>query len=764
MPNEIKISDKNKEKVNQTKFKNIKLYDYQIKTIEKLLEHEKGQMLLTKNDFKLHILYEELKYRQNNFLKKKQINNKFKKIFETKSFNFGYNIGVLSNKVGSGKTFIVLGMIMSRNINSFKILKKYYIDDIYNNTNFDLDTCSIISEYLVEENDVLLNISKKELDNPMNLYKTQKNNQDLVNLKICKDNISNLIIVPHNLYQQWKDEIENKTSLDVYYIKTKRDFVDIENKIKNKDLVLCNVNKLKDFLEIIKDKFEIDRLFIDEADTINLSNFPEINSKFIWLITTTYERILKPKNQGFITDLFKPIIYKRTKKYYKNILDKITYTFNSEYIDLKVDLKNPKKKYLIVNNNFINKLFYRLKMDNYYKFINSYDYPSLYEYILKSGGYYNIRTFFYKLNYIIRVFFDIGIDSNIDTNLELSYTDESSILYTFIINIIFKLYSRDINDLNYQSDRYLMNIENIRLHKYNSMCCSTTNLFNQYHNLNNDELLEICKNNNCCTMKMLVKEVYDCFFHIKKRKNSILKKKHILEYIKEQLFTNGYCMKCFHLHNYNEDCIETNYKIIFDRYNLNLLDYDRKIDIILNRYKNIYPNIFNDVFSDREIIEPVTHASLKNINLKIKHMINKLKQDIKNKKRCLIFSDNYNFFKFIEKELKANNIKARVLKGNSNTINSIIKRYKNYEIDVLLMNMKYSGSGLNLQMSDNIYIMNMIDKNTEKQVIGRVNRISKKDNFEINYFFNDDEYELYNQDKEVYEMLEDNEEIIIEEI
>lgn len=737
MTNNIDINDRNKEVVNDTKFKNIILFDYQIKTIEKLLEHEKSQFEFSFTRKNLKSIFNVLHYNLNDRNDRYLLDQQYYNLKKRNTLNIGCNIGVLSNKVGSGKTYIILGMIMSKNINGFKTLKTYYEDDIYTNSKFDKDTCSIIAEYLVEENDIELNTSKDKLDNNMNLFNTLKKNHKL-NIK----KINNLIIVPHNLYQQWKDEISNNTILDAYYIKSKRDLQNLQD-LDKKDLVLCNVNKLKQLLEIIEDEYDINRLFIDEADTINLGNFPEINSKFLWLITTTYERLLTPKNQGFIKDLFNPIAH-GMRNIMLSLLKKITYTFNPTYIDQKVDLKNPKKKYLVVQNNFINKLFYRLNKTNYYKFVNSYDYITLYDYISSN---IQIHNNVYRLIYILENFFNPSYQNNISYphNLKLDYQDESSLLYIYILKILCSIFLKNsVIQGNYRL--YQSKKEDDLYHK--TEC-------------------RVCDSIKCTGSKKITKDIEHILFVIKNTYNYLIRKKNEINYIRSEIIKNGFCTNCLHIHLSTEDCITSHFKTVFDTYNANILEYDFIIEQLINNITHNFVELNNYKYTDKTIYEPVTNASLEKKNLKIKHLISRLRIEIKNKKRCLLFSDNNNFFKFIEKQLKDNNIKSRVLKGNSNTINSILKKYKNRNIDVLLMNMKYCGSGLNLQMSDNIYIMNMIDKNTETQVIGRVNRINKVGNFEINYFFTEDEYQLYNENKEATEMIIDDdnmEEIIIEEI
>lgn len=736
--NNIKINYKNYEIINDSKFKNIKLYDYQIKTIKKLLEHEKGQMKIKKKYLKW--LFEEIYIKLNSIKERKYFNKKINKLKNSSTYNLGYNIGVLSNKVGSGKTYIILGMIMSKEVNSIKILKKYKTYDIYNNSNICKDICSIISDYLIEDNDFILNTSNKKLKDSYNLFNTN-NEKEIIEIYETKrlKKIKNLIIVPHNLYQQWYDEINLNTSLNCYFIKTKKNLIDIKNNIENKDLILCNVNKLKDFLEIIRFEYNINRLFIDEADTINLSNFPEINSDFLWLITTTYKRLLKPKNQGFINNLFKGY-YKTTDKVYKDILNNITYTFDADYINKKVDLKNPNKNYIVVKNNFINKLFYKLKVNNYYKFINSYDYKSLFSYMLKSIN-FNEETYIHIVNYLINKFYKSNYKT-IDDLVEIKYINENTILFIFIINQLYLLYTNDILMLVNNHHSYKKQIYEIDFHILNCIECKLNN------------------NNKCKIFYFLKNEKEKLDSYIKKKYNKIIVRKNRLSYIKEEFIRNGYCLDCLYKHNITEKCIDSHIKITFDMYNIYFMNYDFIIEQYIEKIKLLY-NIKNN--QNYEKIEYINNITLSNDNLKIKKMIDLLKNDIKNKKRSLLFSDNYNFFDYIKLELIKNNIKYKILKGNSNVINSILKKYKNYEIDVLLLNMKFSGSGLNLQMSDNIYIMNMIDKNTETQVIGRVNRINKNNNFEIYYFFNDDEYELYNQDLDI---LNDNSDkkIIIENI
>ena len=66
------------------------------------------------------------------------------------------------------------------------------------------------------------------------------------------------------------------------------------------------------------------------------------------------------------------------------------------------------------------------------------------------------------------------------------------------------------------------------------------------------------------------------------------------------------------------------------------------------------------------------------------------------------------------------------LKGHTGHIKSIIQDYKDNKVNILILNAKFFGSGLNLQMTDDIIIYHRMDKKLEKQVIGRGQRLGRQ--------------------------------------
>ena len=586
---------------------NIKLFDYQKQTICSLLNHEKGQMKITlprnylsllENEFinKSHTFFKRyLSTRDKKYLIKNNINliNKY-----NIQVNFGYNIGVLSNIVGSGKTLIILGLIMRNKFFKKNLLKLSYKNKIYNNTIYPSDICDIISEFLIEKNSFSLNINSNYIQKNNNLFLSKYYNTVEKKKIIIK---TNLIIVPHNLFEQWKNEI-NKTFLKAKFIKDKRNLTDINYDILNNqyDIILCNVNKVIQLLEYLpNEKYNFERIFIDEADVINLPRFPELNTKFLWLITTTYTRILNPKNNGFINNLFrsKYNMNKSVRNFYKFFLEKLTFSFNKTHIQEKLKLIIPNKNFIIVPNNFINTLLYNLKCKSYYKFINSYDYESLYYYILKTKSRNLIKFILrYLLFNTLRDFTSINQQTiqNIILNFSFDFENNASI---FFIIILYRIHHINYDLINRKIIPRIRHINNIiRLIKEHLLNCpvclkdhqiyrsdiSNFNLY-QYDIKDLNDILNSIQSNICpINVNQLSNQLKYKIYSLKKTFIEVKKQIKEIQYIKTQLINNNYCLKCMNKHTEYVSCIESTFYNFFTIVDINFSEFDSFFRNILN--------------------------------------------------------------------------------------------------------------------------------------------------------------------------------------
>lgn len=157
------------------------------------------------------------------------------------------SIGIIGDKVGSGKSYIILGLIC-------------------NNYNINNNNMQIIHH------------------NP--LFKIYSD----IYCKLIYKNI-NILIVPHNIFQQWKLYINN-INISVEYIKTQNQLKDIQF---NTELILISSTLYNKFADIVNNnKYIFSRVIFDEADSIKIPACKEIKSYFYWFVTSSIKNLLYP--------------------------------------------------------------------------------------------------------------------------------------------------------------------------------------------------------------------------------------------------------------------------------------------------------------------------------------------------------------------------------------------------------------------------------------------------------------------------------------
>ena len=94
--------------------------------------------------------------------------------------------------------------------------------------------------------------------------------------------------------------------------------------------------------------------------------------------------------------------------------------------------------------------------------------------------------------------------------------------------------------------------------------------------------------------------------------------------------------------------------------------------------------------------------------------------------KYLIFSDHDGSYKSIKSILSDNNISCVQIRGNIKTTEKNLDSFKNGKTQVIFLNSKYNGAGINLQEATDIIIYHEMNFNMETQIIGRANRIGRK--------------------------------------
>lgn len=176
------------------------------------------------------------------------------------------NIGILGDRVGVGKSLMILSHI-ARMKNNHAMT--------YNNTS---------------------------PSNSPNFFSIKQ-------YKVSDISSSTLIVVPHNLFRQWQDYIESQTTLKACIIKSKSPFMTPESEAKlskeilSSDFTIVSNTIFAPFMHFCKKvNLEWKRVFIDEADSIHIvSTTPRIKAGFIWFITASWANILFNRDVRFTT-------------------------------------------------------------------------------------------------------------------------------------------------------------------------------------------------------------------------------------------------------------------------------------------------------------------------------------------------------------------------------------------------------------------------------------------------------------------------------
>lgn len=261
----------------------IVLKEHQKTIIYAMLEFEKNQ----KVSYKKKCIID-------NFKISNTLNNNLQDIY----IEIETNYGILADKVGAGKTYMIMSLICHKQIPAPKLM--------------------------------ILNSSTYTVTKYYDMKKSIK---------------TNLIIVPHNLTLQWKEAFIN-CSLNTYTISKKSEINYLDNTnsdkinyVGNFDCIIISATMVRDFFDNpnVCNKFKDvkwARIIIDEIISIQLPSMQNFNCNFIWFLTAT------PSEIRYIKRLYiKSLIDSITLETLNNIIIKN----NDNYVDDSMKLPNINK-------------------------------------------------------------------------------------------------------------------------------------------------------------------------------------------------------------------------------------------------------------------------------------------------------------------------------------------------------------------------------------------------------------------------------------
>jgi hypothetical protein len=722
------ILNHNSPKINQPVNIKTSLKDHQKASVERMLYMEDNRDI--KNNFKNTNGRSQLSLWESSFEQYENSNSS--------ATNMNLNCGVICNPVGSGKSLIILALIAQKKI-----------VDLY-------EKKAVISG---------------NFGPYLNFTHDMRKNRITIN--------SNLLIVPHPIYYQWYEYCKYDTKLKVMYIKGKGEINLIEGLINDEicnneeiaghkfmgylalsnifskyDIILVKSTAFRDFISNINyyshslsNKVPLlvwSRFIVDEINSIELPNNKFIRANYTWFITSSVVDLFnfRIKKNGFL------------KSVWKNMVNTINYDSSYVYNSL-----------IDIPDNIIS-----INKETYDKYVND-AIKEIFKALYTGSYYYNNKV---PLKIIVNYYKD---------NLEVIDEFENNIVpITFIANMIVRC-----------SDKFIRDSWKLPEVIHNEIQCKTPVVLDVLKGLVDSKVLEMI---NAGDINGAISHVngigiQDTTSIVEAVTTTLINDRHnleaLLEYKKNKIF-HSFEDKNEAISRVQEklDSVNIRIKSIEDKISnykeskcpICWLDYDKPVLLGCNCSTLFCFECITSSLKHAQSKEnkscPMCRGKIKGITLISESEIKKddeMEVDtIKNKnttmkelildaphKKYLVFSNSGGTFKNLHDEDDVEQIStdsaglhytkvfdyygvsAAIPKGSTSSINKTIEKFNRGEINILFLNIKHFGHGLNLEQADEVILFHKMTSDEEKQAIGRAQRPGRTTQLRVYHLLHDNE-------------------------
>lgn len=318
----------NDKKISQPKQINIKLMNHQKTMIYRMMELEETGIINITTNINTLISY-------------------INPVINTNNIEITTNMAILGDKVGSGKTLMIITLLTLRKTAINRPLQlggsqyctlKTITTDIVINTNILILPHKLIPQW------------KKAFDDyspELNVYVISTNKhidtlyEKTTNDELKEERYQNSLVITKKEVNEILAEVLKSKDLDPteieYLNKFEPKYIDIPYRfdidfIKKYDIVIISDTMIKNFTNVFY-KYKFTRIIIDEADTIKLPRYTNFNSNFLWFISGTPYGVVNC-SKTYLNNYMKGIGHK--------ILSKLVIQNEDEYIDQSIVLPHPK--------------------------------------------------------------------------------------------------------------------------------------------------------------------------------------------------------------------------------------------------------------------------------------------------------------------------------------------------------------------------------------------------------------------------------------
>jgi hypothetical protein len=564
---------------------------------------------------------------------------------------------------------------------------------------------------------------------------------------------SNLIVVPYNIYTQWANAIKMFCG-DSISFRLFIDYNDISSMYFESDKILSNYDILLTtnlYYHVISGiaksiDYQFQRVFFDEIDSVANLLVEQIDTKFTWFISASFD---KTKMGAFNDKIIN--------------FDEITCRCDDKFIDKSIILPEPKYEETVCQNIYFDILLNGLLSNSQQTELNGLSYNINLELTKKIPNNDKEVLEFFVGEQIEKV--KVSKQKIKDIENEIDKYLGHSVVYKFIkrLNII---------KIKYEEIK-LIEDENV------------TKIINDVDKNDKEEdyikqMLKIFQND-------ILKEHFDNFDDIKDLVFG-------LQYIEKMINDDDIKLDCkkflFNSKTYIDQLdinLPSNLKTdLVEKYKNSKIDFEssnKKVDIIRERLiktdicpicydqieEKIVLNCCQNVFCF-ECVEihfktrtdcPLCSANLNTSKiLKVTNddFINSSVQKIggskldtiikiirkgNNDSKFIVFSDYSNVFKDIIKEFQNSRLKYAEFDGGSiEELDKVINNFRFGDTNILMANSSFYGCGMNLEQTTDIILVHKIDDKMKNQIIGRAQRFGRKTALNIYQLYHENEINI----------------------
>lgn len=489
---------------------------------------------------------------------------------------------------------------------------------------------------------------------------------------------TSLLVIPHNLVHQWNTYVASYSdSLRSTMVCNKKTFEKLESMddLQQLDLIIVTSKYFPRIAQIVKDSHY--KLARIIYDEIDSMSFStcDVKACFTWYVTASYLNLLYPKGYG---------------RWDRNIQ---RYVSISEGIQCTGYVKNLFYSLMAENGNAssLGNLVIAKNMD---AFVDaSFQLPEIIHKVVrcKTPRSINILSGIVDRN-IIECLNSDNVAAAIEyINPAQKSTEEN------IITLLLAKYTRNINNidtmLEYVTNRMQYDNETQRTHEIARLTKNKDEFVSKVKSIT----ARIKETNTCCICydDIQTKTVMNCC-------------------------SNAFCFKCVTLWmNQSSTCPLCKTRID-----------TASMLVVSSSSSSEQPR--------QGIEQHHDPTGINDTNDKIQNLMCILKKCTNNEK-VLIFSYNDEMLVNIQQLLQEHSLRHSMLKGNHVVINSHINEYRNGNLNILLVNPRNYGSGMNLENTTDIILLHKFDNEIESQVIGRAQRYGRESPLRIWYLLYENE-------------------------